>query len=576
MAMPESRPRSVERLHETPNGSGCSFSEELRSQLWRRCQLLFLTGLAVSVLAGAANRFLPIEPSLIAAPAQFRWGYAAVGHGALFLAGMAVLYLAKTSRRFLGLIAWTTIALNLVLAVYDRVSMSAAGDPYFAVAFLLFLTAAFLPWPARYQIALAATAVLAFAGVELLLFATRPEVRAFWADRGDTVGLLNAVAWGTSGIAILGVASVIVSRTLYALCRTQLRVRRLGNYTIDRELKSGGMGQVFVAEHALLLRPTALKLVRPGQAADPAALARFEREVKLSATLSHPNTITIYDVGRTQDGSLYYAMEYLEGFDLEELVDRFGPLPPARVVHILQQVCGSLSEAHARRIVHRDIKPSNVFITRRGGLYDFVKVLDFGLAKDIAADAPSGLTKTGVIYGTPRYMAPETVNGNGQIDGRADIYCLGAVAYWMLSGQPPFHSNSSLELVIDHVKTKPRPPSTVTELPIPPALESIVMCCLEKAPDDRFQSSCELQTALAALALESAWDQERARGWWTLHGTLADQATDCGVLLDGGATVAGSEANDRATRGSRNDVNLTSAREPARSAGEALRSSPIL
>ena len=214
--------------------------------------------------------------------------------------------------------------------------------------------------------------------------------------------------------------------------RTPNPPRRLGNYVLRREIGEGGMGRVYVAEHALMCRPSAVKVLKTSRGADPDALARFEREVRLSSNLSHPNTITIFDFGRADDDTFYYAMEYLEGLDLERFVERFGPIPAERTVFILLQATGSLAEAHGRDIVHRDLKPSNVFLSMRGGLYDFVKILDFGLAKQIkGVDTATGLTKTGIVFGTPRYLAPEMVYGTSGVDGRADIYNFGALAYMM-------------------------------------------------------------------------------------------------------------------------------------------------
>ena len=223
-------------------------------------------------------------------------------------------------------------------------------------------------------------------------------------------------------------------------------------------------------------------------------------------------------------------MEYLEGLDLQQIIDRFGPLTPSRTVFILRQVAGSLAEAHSRDIVHRDIKPANIFLTRRGGVYDFVKVLDFGLAKQIRSDeAPDAaeITKQGALFGTPRYLAPETVYGKEKVDGRADIYSLGGVAYWMLAGRPPFTGESSVEVIVDHVKTIPQRPSEVSEAVIPRELEDIVMKSLEKKPDDRFQSAWELDAALAAVPFDEPWSRERALEWWSLHGIIGDDALDC-------------------------------------------------
>ena len=256
-------------------------------------------------------------------------------------------------------------------------------------------------------------------------------------------------------------------------------------------------------------------------------LARFEREVRLSATLTHPNTITIYDFGRSSDDTFYYAMEYLEGMDLQALVERFGPLPPERAVYILRQICGALAEAHSRNIIHRDIKPSNVFLTHRGGLFDFVKVLDFGLAKQIEVDDGAALTKDGMVFGTPRYMAPEMVYGSDGVDQRADIYNLGGLAYWMVTGHPPFASESSVEVIVDHVKTTPRPPSEISELTVPSELEDIIMRCLRKKPSERFQTVMELGAALDRLPFEEPWNEDRACSWWSLHAPDDVRISEC-------------------------------------------------
>ncbi len=280
------------------------------------------------------------------------------------------------------------------------------------------------------------------------------------------------------------------------------------------------MGQVFKAQHALIRRPTAVKVMQASGEEGQAALARFEREVQLSATLTHPNTITIYDFGRTPDNRFYYVMEYLEGLDLQKLVERFGPVRPARAVFILKQACSALAEAHDRGIVHRDIKPSNIFLTQRGGFFDYVKVLDFGLAKQVTADDATGITKAGIAVGTPRYISPEAIKGEEMLDGRSDLYCLGAVAYWMITGKPPFEAQSSVELLIEHVKATPLKPSEAVEAGVPPELDAIVMRCLEKQPDDRFQSAAELEYALGAFDLGEPWDFQRAREWWSLHGLV--------------------------------------------------------
>jgi len=273
-----------------------------------------------------------------------------------------------------------------------------------------------------------------------------------------------------------------------------------------------------------MCRPTAVKVVRSTNG-EGLALQRFEQEVRLSSTLTHPNTITIFDFGRTPDNTFYYAMEYLAGLDLQRLIERHGPLPANRAIYILRQVCGSLAEAHSRGIVHRDIKPSNIFLTQRGGLFDFVKMLDFGLAKRIEADGAAELTKTGMLFGTPRYIAPETVYGTEPADHRSDLYNIGGVAYWILTGQPPFPSANPVELIVDHVKKVPKPPSEISEIAIPRALDALVMRLLEKKPDDRFGAASEVDAALREIAFDDPWTEERAREWWELHAPPEETVT---------------------------------------------------
>jgi serine/threonine-protein kinase len=519
----------IERAISSRFPTSGSFEDEQSEQLWKRCRVLFLTALGISPIAFVVTLLVPTaDPQLASGLVRLSHATGVAAHAVSFLVALGLLYLVKDSQRHLYAIAFGTIGFNIVLAIYGDIALTPAGDVYFGVSLLLFLSAAFIPWrrPA-YQIALAATAAIWFLLMEVLLYTLVPEVQPFWAERGGFEAFRNHTIWGVTGIAILGGASVVVSNTLYSLRKTAHQAKRLGKYLIHEEIGKGGMGQVFFAEHSLMCRPTAVKVMHPDGGDQSTALARFEREIKLSATLTHPNTITIYDVGRTTGNSLYYAMEYLEGLDLQELVERFGPVAPARAVYILKQACGSLAEAHYRDIIHRDIKPSNIFLTRRGLLYDFVKVLDFGLAKRIASDAAGAITKTGLLFGTPRYLAPETVYGSEQVDGRADLYCLGGVAYWMLTGQPPFTAESSVEVVIDHVKTVPKRPSEVSEIPIPPELEAIVMKCLEKKPGDRYQTAGELEAALEAVPLTEPWSRARAEEWWDLHGILGENPHDC-------------------------------------------------
>jgi tRNA A-37 threonylcarbamoyl transferase component Bud32 len=525
--MPEAE-GTIRRAISGPYSTTGSFEAEQLDLLWQRCRLLFVTGIAIVGVAAVLQLLVPAaDPVLVSSLSGIARLSGPLGHLILFGLGLALLYAVRASPRQLPTIVYGTIAANVVLLIFSQVAFRPAAHPYFGISLLLFLSAAFIPWRPGYQWALAATAAVWFLLVQGILFWTLPELQAFWAERGGAEAARNYTVWGVAKIAIIGGASALVSKTLYSLTKTAHRAKRLGNYLIHEEIGKGGMGQVFYAQHSLICRPTAVKVMHPNGRDRGVALARFEREIKLSATLTHPNTITIYEVGRTPDHSLYYAMEYLEGLDLQQLVDRHGPVSPARTIHILTQVCGSLEEAHSRDIIHRDIKPSNIFLTRRGLLYDYVKVLDFGLAKQIATDASSAISKTGMLFGTPRYIAPETVYGNEQVDGRADLYCLGGVAYWMLTGQPPFPSESSVEVLIDHVKTTPKRPSEVSELEIPAELEAVVMRLLEKKPGKRHQTARELEDALAAIQLGEAWSRDKAEDWWTLHGIIGENPHDC-------------------------------------------------
>jgi tRNA A-37 threonylcarbamoyl transferase component Bud32 len=250
----------------------------------------------------------------------------------------------------------------------------------------------------------------------------------------------------------------------HAISRLRLQVveaRQVGQYRLRRRIGAGGMGEVYLAEHRLLKRPCALKLIRPDRLGDPRAVARFEREVRATAGLSHPNTVEVYDYGRTRDGTYYFVMEYLPGLNLAELVERHGPVPPGRVVYLLRQICGALGEAHAAGLIHRDIKPSNVLAARRGGQDDVAKLLDFGLVRPAAAPSAAGLSADGQVVGTPLYMSPEQAGGGREVDERSDIYSLGAVAYHLLTGRPPFDGEETMAVLIAHARDPVIPPSQV-------------------------------------------------------------------------------------------------------------------
>jgi serine/threonine-protein kinase len=300
-----------------------------------------------------------------------------------------------------------------------------------------------------------------------------------------------------------------------------MKARRIGNYELIQELGRGGMGEVWQAKHSLLKRPAAVKFVRPGMVKETiedthTIFRRFDREAQTTAALSSPHTVSLFDYGLTEDGSFYYVMELLDGLDLETLVSRFGPLPAERVIHILVQACSSLAEAHQRDLIHRDVKPANIYVCRLGIEHDFVKVLDFGLVITGAGAEKqlTRLTSDGLTSGTPAYMAPEIATGSAVADGRADIYGLGCVAYFLLTGRMVFESTSQMRVLADHVQTQPLPPSQRTEMPIPEDLEAIVLACLEKNPERRPQTAEELASRLSSCSLASAWTSERAERWW--------------------------------------------------------------
>lgn len=310
---------------------------------------------------------------------------------------------------------------------------------------------------------------------------------------------------------------VVGVHTINSLRREALEARKLGQYHLKRLIGSGGMGEVYLAEHQMMKRPCAIKLIRPEKAGDPRVLARFEREVRTTAKLSHWNNIDIYDYGRTDDGTFYYVMEYLPGHNIGELVQRHGPLPTARVVHLIRQVCDALGEAHAMGLVHRDLKPANIYSAYRGGRFDVAKVLDFGLAKPRFATVDVELTQDGSITGSPLFMSPEQATGSDDVDHRSDIYSLGAVMYFMLTGRPPFVEDRPLKVMFAHASQDVVAPRELNP-DIPPAMEAVVLRCLEKDPAARFQSAGELAAALVDADHEGYWDSQSAAVWWENYG----------------------------------------------------------
>lgn len=348
---------------------------------------------------------------------------------------------------------------------------------------------------------------------------THARVEALGAD----AAVAGAVAEGFWLLALaLGAIGVgaPAARYVYRVVRREREAAtggQFGQYTLEEKLGEGATGVVYRARHALLRRPTAIKVLHAERQSDTRAMRRFEREVQLTSRLMHHNTVAVYDYGRTADGVFYYAMELIDGVTLATLVDRVGPLPAARAMYILAQVCGSLHEAHEQGLIHRDIKPANVMLCEQGAEHDVVKVVDFGLVKDMD-DGSSSLSRADALTGTPLYASPEAMRGAHEVEPRSDLYSLGAVAYYLVSGERVFDGETVMEVCSKHLTDEPIPPSLrVDGLDVPADLERLIMSCLAKRPADRPASAHALREALRGCADYGAWGQAEAAQWWSAH-----------------------------------------------------------
>ncbi len=330
-------------------------------------------------------------------------------------------------------------------------------------------------------------------------------------------------------VTIAIVAAIYGTHLINTLRREAFEARKLGQYHLKRLIGSGGMGEVYLAEHHLLKRPCAIKVIRPGKEADPKVLARFEREVQATARLSHWNTVEIFDYGRTDDGTFYYVMEYLPGMTLRDLVERHGPLPHERAIHFLWQTCRALREAHAAGLIHRDIKPSNILAAERGGIYDVAKLLDFGLA--LPLNERRIALRGDAILGSPLFMSPEQILGECDPDARSDIYSLGAVGYFLLCGRPPFEGNRPIQVMIAHAHDEVVPLSRWRP-DIPSEIQHVIIRCLAKRPEDRYPDAESLMEALQACPLEDEWTQQRAAVWWLEIESLRPAETTVGSTFE--------------------------------------------
>ena len=341
------------------------------------------------------------------------------------------------------------------------------------------------------------------------------------AARAEWITSRSLIVFGSNYVFVVASSAlgVILSHLVW---RAQQQARKVGSYELEERLGRGGMGEVWRAKHHLLARRAAIKLIRPdvlgGDArARALAVARFEREAQATALLGSPHTIDLYDFGVSDTGAFYYVMELLVGRDMESLVRTFGEQPPERVLHLLEHVCESLGEAHSVGLVHRDIKPSNIYVCRIGLQYDFVKVLDFGLARHASGMTTVTLQTTDHIPGTPAYMAPETILQGGKIDHRADIYALGCVLYFLVTGHLVFEGETPMKTLVSHVEDPPVPPSQRTETEVPKALEELILACLEKDPAKRPQDAQVLLDMARRIRVRRPWGQEQAREWWKTH-----------------------------------------------------------
>jgi serine/threonine-protein kinase len=504
---------SSSTLHACPvelcEGSAPELSKETQSLLRTRLRL------AALVLFGGFAVFLAKHLF----QADFSSGYEvfllAFHAATTALLGLVGLGLCRSLRLSVGMLRLAELivfgipaAFFTATAYYSVQHYAARGHfdfPEGAWLLLIFTYALFIPNTLRR----AAVVISILAALPLLLLAWLvwmcPEVQQMVS--------FDHIANTALMIVLAAAGSVFGVDTIGTLRAEAFEARRLGQYRLTRRIGAGGMGEVYLAEHRLLKRPCVVKLIRPDKAGNPNVLARFQREVRATAKLTHWNTVEIFDYGVTEEGTFYYVMEHLPGMSLAELVERFGPLPPARVIHLLRQACDALHEAHGMGLIHRDIKPGNIFVAERGGVYDVAKLLDFGLVKPLMEDESTHLTTEGSITGSPLFMSPEQAVGETRLDARCDLYSLGAVGYFLLTGRPMFNGDKPLKVLFAHVHEPVAPPSQ-HRADVPADLERIILRCVEKAPDDRFASAVSLGQALATCESADRWTRDDAARWW--------------------------------------------------------------
>lgn len=494
---------------------------ELVGQACKRLAAVVLPMTLLSLVAAVTNMFFP---------AALGWtkGCASMGvtiYGSIFVISVGMMVLIKrhhdAPEKLINAALFYQITVSFAFS-YAELQLPAPSGRLIGglsfVAVLIVLFPMLIPTTLRRSLV-----------VGLLAASTGPAaalVMTGFTERTLPGGAMALTAYLPSYVVVALVAFPVamLQRMGHQVARAQV----LGSYELKEPLGYGGMGEVWSAEHQLLRRPAAVKLITPEALStsnpnqNETVAKRFEREAQATADLKSPHTVQLYDYGVTREGTFYYVMELLDGFDLDEAVKRFGPMPAERVVFLLRQACDSMWDAHQSGMVHRDIKPANIYTCHYGHRYDYVKVLDFGLVKEIRdSSAEVSLTGTGTITGTPAYIAPEMVSGL-EYDERADLYALGCVGYWLLTGKLVFDRPNAMQMLLAHVGDDPIPPSQIAELRVPDALDKILMKCLAKAPVDRFQTAQELADALDGVALDDPWTEERAKRWWSVHENLRE------------------------------------------------------
>jgi serine/threonine-protein kinase len=496
-------------------------TQEGRAFLQRRARRFLLTvgGIGAGFLVWRLTEMARLGEWWWLTHASFLWHVAAT---AILLTGAGVLRFGEPSLLVIRVIEISTIVVGSAAYMAMGMYIPELGRPEYVLLLIMTITlvarAVWVPSHARHTLMLGvgigipflATTYAYYLGIDPSRYeAIDPEFSRLSAA---TVARSMVVGVGTWWLAVL-LLSTLATRVIYGLRRQADRAKQLGQYTLVEKLGEGGMGVVYRAKHAMLRRPTAVKLLHPDKAGH-AALERFEKEVQLTAKLTHANTVTIFDYGRTPDGVFYYAMELLDGPSLQDVVSIDGPLPPGRVLHLIAQAAGALAEAHSVGLIHRDIKPANIMVVQQGGVHDVVKVVDFGLVKELEQDVSVSLTAANAVTGTPQYMSPESITSPEKVDGRSDLYALGAVAYYLLAGDHVFRGSSVVEVCSHHLHTEPGPIAELRGEDVPEAIEALVRECLQKDPAARPQTAGELRRRLLDLAEAHPWSEDDARAWW--------------------------------------------------------------